>query len=126
MTLDMIGIIVSSIEESQKFYELLNIGTFVSYGENYAEVQTDTIRISLNTKTMIKGVYGFDPTISGERIELAFKLDSNQELDDLITKIKDSGYTIFREPWLAEWNQYYAIVKDLDGNLLSFYVDQIM
>lgn len=38
--------------------------------------------------------------------------------------MKNFGYEIFREPWQAFWGQYYAIIKDPDGNLLSLFCNE--
>jgi uncharacterized glyoxalase superfamily protein PhnB len=36
-------------------------------------------------------------------------------------EVVDSGFESEREPWDAFWGQRFAIVKDPDGNVVSFY-----
>ncbi len=57
----------------------------------------------------------------GDTIELAFLCDSPEEVDALHSKVVAAGYQSFKEPWSAFWGQRYAIVKDIDGNLLSLF-----
>ena len=125
MKLDMIGIIVEDMEEAVKFYEVLGFKVSDVIMENYVELVSENIRISLNTKEMISGVYGFVPQLTGERIELAFLCNSTNELDLKVTALKDKGYEVFKEPWNAVWGQYYAIVLDADGNYISLFCNDV-
>lgn len=124
MKLAMVGIIVKDMEKAIEFYKYLGLEIDKKYGDDYVELKNSTIRISLNTMSMIENVYGFVPDINGERIELAFELDSKKELDDLYKKIETKGYDILKSPWLAPWGQYYSLVKDIDGNILSLFVNE--
>ncbi|MFV0393737.1 MAG: VOC family protein [Coprobacillaceae bacterium] len=121
MNLDMIGIIVKDMDESIKFYECMGLGVSARHGDDYVELEHDGIRISLNTKKMITGIYGFEPTSSGDKIELAFKMPTIEAVDILANKMKEEGYTIFRDAWDAPWGQRYAIIKDPNDNLLSLF-----
>ncbi|EOH92975.1 glyoxylase [Enterococcus haemoperoxidus ATCC BAA-382] len=121
MKLDMVGIIVESMEQAILFYERLGFEVLGEKKADYVEVDNKGMRISLNTKKMIEGIYGYPPKSEGDKIELAFLCDSPREIDQLCEKMKGFGYDIFREPWQAFWGQYYAIIKDPDGNLLSLF-----
>ena len=70
---------------------------------------------------MVAGIYGHAPMTVGDTIELAFLCDSPEEVDALHAKVVAAGYQSFKEPWSAFWVQRYAIVKDIDGNLLSLF-----
>lgn len=124
MKLGMIGIIVEDIQESIQFYEVLGLSVSQVFGDDYVELENEGVRISLNTKSMVESIYGFEPLITGQRIELAFECTTNDMLDMLCTQLSSKGYTIFKAPWLAFWGQYYAIVLDPDENLISLYVNQ--
>lgn len=121
MKLDMVGIIVESMEQTILFYERLGFEVVGEKEADYVELNNDGIRISLNTKKMIEGVYGFQPKNEGDKIELAFLCESTTEIDQLCENMKKFGYELFREPWAAFWGQYYAIIKDPNGNLLSLF-----
>ncbi len=123
MKLVMVGIIVEDMDRAMEFYKCLGLEIDKRYGNDYVELKNSSIRISLNTKTMIENVYGFIPDLIGERIELAFELDTMEELDNLFKNMQNNSYDIFKSPWLAPWNQYYGLIKDIDGNILSLFVN---
>ncbi|GGC98709.1 VOC family protein [Enterococcus wangshanyuanii] len=124
MKLDMVGIIVESMEEAVLFYERLGFQAVGEKQGDYVELEHAGIRISLNTKTMITGIYGYPPKSTGDKIELAFLCASPEEVDQVCERMKGYGYDIFKEPWQAFWGQYYAIIKDVDGNLLSLFCNE--
>lgn len=122
MKLDMVGVIVRDMEKAIRFYQQL--GFNVSVGnkkEPYVELDHEGVRISLNKIELIEDVYGFKPEKSGDKVELAFLMESPAEIDALIEKMKAAGDYIVREPWQAPWGQYYAILKDEDENMLSLF-----
>ena len=121
MKLGMVGIIVDDMEKAIKFYECIGFPIKARYGEDYVELEERGIRISLNTKKMIEGMYGFLPESSGDKIELAFELPTVEAVDELTKKVNNNNYEVIREPWDATWNQRYAVIKDPDGNLLSLF-----
>lgn len=122
MKLDMVGVIVRDMVKAIRFYQQL--GFNVSVGdekEPYVELDHEGVRISLNKIELIEDVYGFKPEKSGDKVELAFLMESPAEIDALIEKMKAAGDYIVREPWQAPWGQYYAILKDEDENILSLF-----
>lgn len=121
MKLSMIGIIVKEMERAIAFYNCLGLAVSERFGEDYVELTNETVRISLNTQSMVREVYGFEPRLSGERLELAFELAGKNEVDELYHKIKTNKYTTVKAPWSAPWGQYYALVADPDGNILSLF-----
>ncbi|MGG5343323.1 VOC family protein [Enterococcus sp. AZ192] len=124
MKLDMVGIIVESMEDAILFYERLGFQAVGDKQADYVELDHAGIRISLNTKKMIAGIYGYPPKDVGDKIELAFLCESTKEVDQVCDKMKGFGYELFKEPWHAFWGQYYAIIKDVDGNLLSLFCNE--
>lgn len=125
MRLDMVGIIVKDMKQAIAFYSLLGL-KIVTGNENeaYVELENEGVRISLNTKKMITSVLGFEPEQVGDKVELAFLCNSQDEVDNLITSIKNTGYEVVREPWSAPWGQYYGLVRDADGNIISLFVNE--
>lgn len=67
---------------------------------------------------MITQVYGFELTLTGEKIELAFRCDTRVEVDTLCLKLR---HTVVKQPRDAFLGQYYAIIRDPNGNLLSLF-----
>lgn len=125
MRLDMVGIIVGDMKQAISFYELL--GLVVSFGnesDDYVELQNEGVRISLNTKEMIASVLGFKPDSTGDKIELAFLCENKEEVSSKVKLIKQKGYEVVKEPWPAPWGQYYGLVRDADGNIISLFVNE--
>lgn len=121
MKLDMVGIITKNMEQALAFYQVLGFTPLGQHSEDYMELANDGVRISLNSRQMVAGIYGHAPMTVCDTIELAFLYDSPEEVDALHAKVVAAGYQSFKEPWSAFWGQRYAIVKDIDGNLLSLF-----
>lgn len=124
MKLSMVGIVVKDMQKAITFYEFLGLTVNQKYSEDYVELNNSTVRISLNTQKMVKEIYGFEPKLSGERIELAFELEKKAQVDEQCQKLAKAGYQVFKQPWQAPWGQYYSLVKDCDGNLLSIFSNE--
>jgi len=122
-TPDMIGMVVSDMAESLKFYRLLGLDIPPgAESEDYAEVITPNgYRISWNTVTMIKGLYPDWEEPRGQRMTLAFKCADPAEVDALHAAVIAGGYASYKAPWDAFWGQRYAVVIDLDGNLVDLF-----
>jgi uncharacterized glyoxalase superfamily protein PhnB len=57
-----------------------------------------------------------EPSGSGTRNVLSFKLASREEVDRLHDKLEGLGYRSTQPPYDAFWGARYAIVEDPDGN----------
>lgn len=123
MKLDMIGIIVSDLNMSLEFYKVFGLDLKEKYSDHYVELEHDGLRISLNTQDMIEGVYGYKPQLTGDRLELAFKFKNLNELEETLLKLKGINTKVVKDTWKTDWEQYYAIVEDPDGNILSLFTD---
>lgn len=121
MKLDMVGIIVQDMEKACAFYQHLGFEIKSEKRADYVELDNHGVRISLNSKEIIEGIYGFRTKSIGERIELAFLCDSAEEVNQICRSMADNGYTIVKEPWDAFWGQRYAIIQDVDDNLISLF-----
>ena len=123
MKLDMVGLIVADMAAAQEFYQRLGFEVAPGGSADYTELVNQGVRISLNSKEMVAGVYGFAPATTGEKVELAFLCDSPAEVDHISAKMAAHGYRIVKAPWDAFWGQRYAIIEDVDGNLLSLFAN---
>ena len=72
---------------------------------------------------MLSSIYGYEPITVGDKIELAFLCDTVKDVDALYDKMTTAGYVGFKAPWDAFWGQRYAIIKDIDGHLLSLFAN---
>ncbi len=121
---DMIGLVVEDLAASARFYRLLGLPVpDAAPGEDYVEVITPNgYRISWNSVTMVRS---FDPSwhapMGGNRISLAFKCSSPDEVDAVHAQIVQAGFASHKAPWDAFWGQRYATVLDPDGNTVDLF-----
>lgn len=121
MKVDMIGIVTTDIKKSLVFYQLLGFQPLTETTPEYIELANEGVRLSLNASQMVAGVYGYEPKTVGDTIELAFICETTEEVAAYFKKVKQAGYEVVREPFHAFWGQYYAVVKDPDGHIISLF-----
>lgn len=124
MKLDMVGIITKDMAKATIFYQHLGFSVVGTPSEDYLELDNQGVRLSLNSSQMLKNIYGYEPSNVGDTLELAFLCDSVEEVDTLYQKMEAAGYETFKAPWNAVWGQRYAIIKDVDGHLISLFANQ--
>ena len=122
--LDAIGIVVADLQASMAFYRMLGL-EFAEADVDHGHVEAvgpGGLRVMLDSEESVKS---FDPDWAppegGQRIALAFLLDSPAEVDSLYTELLEAGYSGHKEPWDAFWGQRYAQVKDPDGNTVDLF-----
>ena len=122
--LDAIGIVVADLQASMAFYRMLGLAfAEADVGHGHVEaVGPGGLRVMLDSEESVKS---FDPDWAppegGQRIALAFLLDSPAEVNSLYTELLEAGYSGHKEPWDAFWGQRYAQVKDPDGNTVDLF-----
>ncbi|MCC3374258.1 VOC family protein [Cohnella sp. REN36] len=120
--LDMVGIVVKDMRKALDFYRRLGLNIPESASEEgHVEVDQSGFRLAFDVRETAKEVYGGWEEPSGHRIELAFRCDSPEGVDEVYHRLAEQGYTGHRPPWDAFWGQRYAIVQDPDGNLISLF-----
>ncbi|MBW5446088.1 glyoxalase [Cohnella sp. CFH 77786] len=120
--LDLVGIVVKDMGRALDFYRTLGLNIPVNAdGEMHVEVVQGGFRLAFDKQEMIADIYGGWDEPKGHRIELAFRCDGREAVDEAYRNITERGYRGNREPWDAFWGQRYAIVQDPDGNLISLF-----
>ena len=122
---DATGIIVADMARSLAFYRELGLDLPPEAdAQPHTEAQLPGgLRLLFDTEDTIRS---FDPEWQPppeglHRLELAFKLDTPTEVDDLYGTLTSHGYHGHKPPWDAFWGQRYAIVHDPDGNAVSLF-----
>jgi catechol 2,3-dioxygenase-like lactoylglutathione lyase family enzyme len=122
--LNAVGIVVSDMAKSIRFYRLLGLDVPETPDEGHVDTfLPNGVRFMLDTEETVKS---FDPEWSppsggGHRSALAFRCDSPAEVDAAYARLLESGGTAHKEPWDAFWGQRYAEVKDPDGNVVDLF-----
>ncbi|PIZ62380.1 glyoxalase [Candidatus Roizmanbacteria bacterium CG_4_10_14_0_2_um_filter_39_13] len=121
MNLNAVGIASSNIKKTLEFYELLGFEFGKPMGDHYESlVASSSVKLMIDGKETIKNIIGEDPK-PGNHSSFAIQYDSPQEVNDVVSKIQQSGFIIFKEPWDAFWGQRYAVVEDPDGYKVDLY-----
>jgi catechol 2,3-dioxygenase-like lactoylglutathione lyase family enzyme len=120
---DMIGITVSDMTRSLRFYRLLGLDFPKPPGDgDFVETTTPNgYRISLNALSLMKSLDPGWVAPVGHRMELAFKCGSPAEVDAAHATLVKAGFTSHKAPRDAFWGQRYAIIEDPDGNRVSLF-----
>ena len=122
--LDAIGLVVADLRASIDFYRMLGLD-FGEADTEHGHVEATGpggLRVMLDSEESVKS---FDPDWTppegGQRMALAFLLDSPAEVDSLYEELVGAGYDGHKEPWNAFWRQRYAQVRDPDGNTVDLF-----
>ncbi|GGT98731.1 VOC family protein [Streptomyces lateritius] len=122
--LDVIGLVVSDMAASLAFYRRLGLGVpaDADTAPHVEAALPGGMRIAWDTEEVIRS---FDPgwarPEAGDRIGLAFRCSSPQEVDATYESLVSSGYRGHLKPWDAVWGQRYAVVLDPDGCGVSLF-----
>jgi uncharacterized glyoxalase superfamily protein PhnB len=80
------------------------------------------LRLAFDTEETIRS---FDPDWTpprgGDRMGLAFLMETPAEVDHIYYELTSLGYKGYKEPWDAFWGQRYAIILDPDGIGVSLF-----
>jgi len=122
--LDVIGLVVEDMARSLAFYRRLGLeASSEAEREPHVEVSLPGgLRLAFDTEETIRS---FDPDWTppsgGDRMGLAFLMETPAEVDQIYYELTSLGYEGYKEPWDAFWGQRYAIILDPDGIGVSFF-----
>ena len=120
--LNAIGIVVSDMEQSIRFYRLIGLDVPETPAEGHVEATlANGTRLMFDTEEVVKS---FDPAWSrqtGNQVSLAFECGGAAEVDETYTRMVDAGFQSAKEPWDAFWGQRYAQLHDPDGVHVDLY-----
>jgi uncharacterized glyoxalase superfamily protein PhnB len=123
-----IGVIVSDIERSAAFYRELGLAfpePADPDGHGHAEATAPGgLRFMLDTVNTIESFdENWTPPSGGHRVGLAFECDSPADVDATYERMLAAGASPYKEPWDAFWQQRYAQITDLDGNVIDLFAN---
>ncbi|GAA3808239.1 VOC family protein [Sphaerisporangium flaviroseum] len=122
--LDVVGIIVEDMARSLAFYRRLGLDLPPEADEQpHVEfVLPGGLRLAWDT---VETIRSFDSEwqrpSGGNRMSLAFRLDSPADVDALHDTLVSLGHESHKAPWDAFWGQRYAVVHDPDGNTVDLF-----
>ncbi|HVU77879.1 MAG TPA: VOC family protein [Gaiellaceae bacterium] len=120
--LNALGIVVSDLAETKRFYNLLGVEFGEAAGDGHTEaLLPNGTRLMLDTEEVIRS---FDPSwgrTDGNQLSLAFECATPAEVDEVYASVVAAGFHGAKEPWDAFWGQRYAQLRDPDGVPVDLY-----
>ena len=120
--LNAIGIVVSDMERSIRFYRLLGLEVPETPGEGHVDTfLPNGVRFMLDSEEVVKSFRPDWTRATGNQLALAFECSSPAEVDEVYARAVDAGFDGEKEPWDAFWGQRYAQLADPDGVPVDLY-----
>lgn len=120
--IDAIGVAAKDLQKTLAFYTLLgfdlkHIGTD---GDHYEAVQENGLRLMIDTEKLLMSL-GQPAATPASFATFAMKWDTPEDLNAVVSKIKEAGHEIVMEPQDMFWGQRYATIKDPNGNRIDMF-----
>jgi len=123
MKITAVGVTTRNLKKTVQFYELLGF-TFPEHKSDERHLEPETpagsARLMIDDHNLVKDIIGEEPK-HGNHSSFAIEYDSPDEVDAVVKKVSEEGFTVLKEPWDAFWGQRYAIVADPDGYMVDLY-----
>lgn len=124
--LDAIGVVVSDMRASVRFYRLLGLDFPDDPGEDDDHVEATTpggLRVMLDTEELVKGFMPDWTRPATHSMGLAFLCDSPDDVNRTHQSLVAAGYRSKTDPWDAFWGQRYAQILDPDGHAVDLFAN---
>ncbi len=120
--LNAIGIVVSDMAESIRFYRFLGLDVPETPDEGHVEASLPSgVRLMLDSEDTVKSFRPDWARAAGNQVGLAFECGSAAEVDETYAGAVEAGFHGEKEPWDAFWGQRYAQLADPDGVPVDLY-----
>jgi len=120
--LNAIGIAVSDMATSIRFYRLLGLDVPETPGEGHVDTfLPNGVRFMLDSEDVMRSFREDWSRQTGNQIGLALECGSPAEVDEAYARVNGAGFHGEKEPWDAFWGQRYAMLLDPDGVEISLY-----
>jgi uncharacterized glyoxalase superfamily protein PhnB len=120
--LNAIGIAVSDMATSIRFYRLLGLDVPETPDEGHVDTfLPNGVRFMLDSEDVMRSFREDWSRQTGNQIGLALECRSPAEVDEVYARVTGAGFHGEKEPWDAFWGQRYAMLLDPDGVEVSLY-----
>jgi catechol 2,3-dioxygenase-like lactoylglutathione lyase family enzyme len=120
--LNAIGVVVSDMAASIRFYRLLGLDVPETPNEGHVDTSLPNgIRLMLDTEDVIRSFRPEWTRATGNVVALALECDNAGEVDATYARVTEAGFAGEKEPWDAFWGQRYAQLRDPDGVPVDLY-----
>jgi uncharacterized glyoxalase superfamily protein PhnB len=123
--LNAIGIAVSNMAESIRFYRLVGLDVPDTPDEGHVDAFLPSgVRFMLDSEDVIRSFLPDWQRTDGNQISIAVECSSPAEVDEIYARVVEAGFEGEKEPWDAFWGQRYALLGDPDGVRVNLYAAQ--
>jgi catechol 2,3-dioxygenase-like lactoylglutathione lyase family enzyme len=120
--LNAIGIAVSDMAASIRFYRLLGLDVPETPDEGHVDTfLPNGVRFMLDSEEVIESFLPDWVRRNGNQVSLAFECTSPAEVDEIYARVTEAGFEGEKAPWDAFWGQRYALLGDPDGVRVNLY-----
>lgn len=120
--LNAIGIVVSDMANSIRFYRLLGLDVPETPDEGHVDTfLPNGVRFMLDTEEVIRSFRPEWTRETGNQVGLAFECDGAAQVDEIYARVTDAGFEGEKDPWDAFWGQRYAQLRDPNGVPVDLY-----
>ena len=116
----LITILTDNMSRMLKFYQNTLGFKVQSKLEEYVEFESDEVRFALCSRKIMEKATGnreYKEKPAGHSFELAFPLETPQDVDDKYKELVDGGAKPIKPPADMPWGQRTAFFADPDGNI---------
>ena len=120
--LNAVGIVVSDMERSIRFYRRLGLDVPETPDEGHVDTLLPSgVRLMLDTEEIVRSFRPEWTRAAGNQLSLALECGSTEEVDEMYARAVEAGFDGEKEPWDAFWGQRYAQLADPDGVPVDLY-----
>jgi catechol 2,3-dioxygenase-like lactoylglutathione lyase family enzyme len=120
--LNAIGIVVSDMATSIRFYRTLGLDVPETPDEGHVDTfLPNGVRFMLDSEDTVRSFQPDWERQAGNQLALAFECTSAAEVDEVYARMVAAGFHGEKEPWDAFWGQRYAQLHDPDGVGVDLY-----
>jgi catechol 2,3-dioxygenase-like lactoylglutathione lyase family enzyme len=119
--LDQVNLIVRDVEASRAFYSRLGLDFGIERDPVWAQHHVGAqhgdhagVDVDLDSTSFVQKWDAGWP--GGTGVVVGFKVDSREEVDELVATLSTDGVPVQQAPFDAFWGARYAVVGDPDGN----------
>ena len=114
--LNAIGIAVSDMAASIRFYRLLGLDVPETPDEDHVDAfLPNGVRFMLDSEDVMRSFREDWVRRTGNQLSFALECGSPAEVDEVYARVTAAGFQSEKEPWDAFWGQRYALLLDPDG-----------
>jgi uncharacterized glyoxalase superfamily protein PhnB len=120
--LNALGIAVSDMARSIRFYRLLGLDVPETPDEDHVDAfLPNGVRFMLDSEEVIRSFMPEWSREDGNQVSLALECASPAEVDEIYARVIEAGFEGEKEPWDAFWGQRYALLMDPDAVRINLY-----